>query len=168
MKKDTKKIAVLSGTFDPVTLGHINIIERAAAVFDEVHVVIAVNPEKKSMFTEDERISMLKESVAELDCRDRVVCEVWERPVFEYCKKVGAGVIIKGVRNASDFDYEKTLARQTTSLCPEIETLCLFADEKYGYISSTYVRGCIEYGFPLDECVPSPAIEYIAQKFAKK
>ena len=159
MKK--KNTAVFSGTFDPVTVGHIDIIERASALFDEVHVVVAQNPEKKTMFTEDERLELLKASVADTDFSEKVVCAVWDRPVFEYCKKVGSNIIVKGIRNASDFDYEKTLAKQTGSLCPEIETLSFFADEKYDHISSTYVRGCIDYGFPLDRAVPKAAIKII-------
>jgi len=162
-KNDRKSIAVFSGTFDPVTVGHIDIIERAAALFDEVHAVVAVNPEKKTMFTEDERLSMLRAAVGSTDCRDKVVCEVWERPVFEYCRKVGSSVIVKGIRNASDFDYEKVLAKQTESLCPDIETVCLFADERYGHISSTYVRGCIEYGFSLDGIVPAAVLGMIGK-----
>ena len=159
MKK--KSIAVFSGTFDPVTVGHMDIIERAAALFDEVHVLIALNPEKKTMFTEDERFELLRAAVKDTDYADKVVCAVWERPVFEYCKKVGSALIVKGIRNASDFDYEKILARQTDSLCPGIETVSFFASDKYDYISSTYVRGCIAYGFPLDGSVPKAAIKII-------
>ena len=110
MKK--KNIAVFSGTFDPVTVGHMDIIERAAALFDEVHVLIALNPEKKTMFTEYERLELLNAAVKDTDFADRVVCAVWERPVFEYCKKVGSTLIVKGIRNSSDFDYEKILAKQ--------------------------------------------------------
>ena len=156
-----KNVAVFSGTFDPVTVGHIDVIKRACALFDEVHVLVARNPEKKTAFTEDERLEMLKAAVEEEDLSGTVVCAVSERPVFEYCRKIGARIIVKGIRNASDFDYEKILARQTESLCPGIETVSLFADEKYAYISSTYVRGCIAYGFPLEGSVPPAAIETI-------
>ena len=156
--------AVFSGTFDPVTLGHIDIIKRAAELFGEVHVVIAHNPDKTAMFTPEQRLEMLKASVASLDCGDRIVCAVWERPVFEYCKKEGCSVIVKGIRNSSDFDYERILARQTDSLCEGIETVALLAKEEYDYISSTYVRGCISYGFPLDRCVPPEAIELIKKQ----
>ncbi len=159
MKK--KSIAVFSGTFDPVTVGHMDIIARAAALFDEVHVLIAKNPEKKTMFTEDERLDLVKAAVSETGYADKVVCAVWERPVFEYCKKVGSTIIVKGIRNSSDFDYERILAKQTDSLCPGIETVSFFANEKYDYISSTYVRGCIAYGFPLDKSVPEAAIKII-------
>ena len=156
-----KNIAVFSGTFDPVTVGHIDIIKRACAVFDEVHVLVALNPEKKTMFTEDERLSLLKAAVDEEGFSGNVVCAASDRPVFEYCKKIGSHIIVKGIRNASDFDYERILAKQTESLCPEIETVSFFADEKYNYISSTYVRGCIAYGFPLEGSVPPAAIEII-------
>lgn len=156
--------AVFSGTFDPVTMGHIDIIGRAARLFDEVHVVVARNPEKKNMFTEDERLDMLKRAVSELECADRVKCVVWDRPVFEYCAKVGCRVIVKGVRNTADFDYEKVLARQTESLSPDIETVCLFSNGKYDYVSSSYVRGCVEYGVPLGDCVPSSVVEALNKR----
>ncbi len=158
-----KKTAVFSGTFDPVTNGHIDIIERACRVFDAVHVIVAKNPEKKTMFTEEERLALLDAAVAPLSCRDKVTTAVWERPVFEYCKKIGSRVIVKGIRSASDFDYEKILAKQTESLCPDIETVSFFANEKYGYISSTYVRGCISYGFSLEGSVPDEAISLIEE-----
>ncbi len=156
-----KKTAVFAGTFDPVTVGHIDIIKRASEIFDEVHVVIAVNPEKKTMFSGNMRLEMIEKAVDKLECRDRVVVALWERPVFEYCRLVGASVIVKGVRGAADFDYEKILAKQTTSFCPDIETLCMFSASEYEHISSTYVRGCIEYGFSLDGIVPAPARELI-------
>lgn len=145
-------------------MGHIDIIGRAARLFDEVHVVVARNPEKKNMFTEDERLDMLKRAVSELECADRVKCVVWDRPVFEYCAKVGCRVIVKGVRNTADFDYEKVLARQTESLSPDIETVCLFSNGKYDYVSSSYVRGCVEYGVPLGDCVPSSVVEALNKR----
>ncbi len=158
------KKAVFSGTFDPVTMGHVDIIGRAAKLFDEVHVVVARNPEKKNMFTEDERLLMLEGAVSELDCADRVKCVVWDRPVFEYCAKIGCRVIVKGVRNAADFDYEKVLARQTESLSPDVETVCLFSNGRYDYVSSSYVRGCVEYGVPLGDCVPSSVFDMLKKK----
>ena len=145
-------------------MGHIDIIGRAARLFDEVHVVVARNPEKKNMFTEDERLDMLKRAVSGLECADRVKCVVWDRPVFEYCAKVGCRVIVKGVRNTADFDYEKVLARQTESLSPDIETVCLFSNGKYDYVSSSYVRGCVEYGVPLGDCVPSSVVEALNKR----
>ncbi|MBQ7714958.1 MAG: pantetheine-phosphate adenylyltransferase [Clostridia bacterium] len=159
-----KRTAVFSGTFDPVTVGHRDIIERAAKLFDELHVVIAHNPEKKTMFTPDERLGMLEATVGGIDGADNVVCAVWERPVFEYCRAVGAKYIVKGIRSAADYDYEKILARQTVSLSPETETVILFSDEKYDHISSTYVRGCIEYGYPLNDSVPEEAVSLIEGK----
>ena len=161
MKTKDKKIAVFSGTFDPVTVGHTDIIKRACLLFDEVHVLVALNPEKKTLFSENERFEFLRAAVNELDCANKVVCAIWERPVFEYCKKVGADYIVKGIRNSSDFDYEKTLAKQTSSLCVDIETVLLFSDSRYDYISSSYVRGCIEYCIPLSGSVPESAVKLI-------
>lgn len=155
--------AVFSGTFDPVTAGHVDIIRRAASLFDEVHVVIAKNPEKSSMFSEEDRKRMIEALLTDAGMDDKVKCSVWQRPVFEYCREIGAPVIVKGIRNAADFDYEKVLAKQTESLCPEIETVCLISDSKYDYLSSTYVRGCIEYGLPLGESVPSAALDIIKE-----
>ncbi|MBQ7669902.1 MAG: pantetheine-phosphate adenylyltransferase [Clostridia bacterium] len=155
--------AVFAGMFDPVTAGHIDIIKRAAALFGEIHVLIAKNPEKSSMFSEDDRKRMIEAAVSEIGIADRVKCSVWQRPVFEYCREISASVIVKGIRNAADFDYEKVLAKQTESLCPEIETVCLISNGKYDYLSSTYVKGCIEYGLPLGESVPEAALKIIKE-----
>ena len=164
--KENKRIAVFLGTFDPMTLGHTDIIKRSLLLFDELHVLIARNPEKKTMFSEDERLEMLRAAIDEECLSEKVLCEVWERPVFEYCRRAGAKVILKGIRNASDFDYEKVLAKQTKSLDPQIETVSLFADPAYDHISSTYVRGCIEYGFELDGAVPE-SVRKLIDKYKK-
>lgn len=146
---------VFSGTFDPVTLGHVDIIERALGIFDEVHVLIAQNPGKKCRYDGEKRLAMLNAATARFTEDDKkVVCAVWERPIFEYCLKENISHMIKGVRNSSDFDYEKILALQTKSLCPHIETVLLYSKAEYDHISSTYVKGLVAYGLDVANAVP--------------
>lgn len=149
-----KKTAVFSGSFDPVTTGHMDLITRALKLFDELHIVIAQNPDKKCFFDDETRLRMLAAAVNEYGLGYKTVCEIWDRPVFEYCRKIGAEYIIKGVRSAEDYEYEKVIASQTSHLCPGIETVLLFSDPSSEYISSTYVRGLIGYGLPLNGAVP--------------
>ncbi len=156
------KKCVFAGTFDPVTVGHIDVIERALTIFDEVHVISAVNPGKMCLFPSQKRMEMLKASTEKF-CKDgkKVICAVWERPVFEYCLKENISHIVKGIRNTVDFEYEKTLALQTKALCPSVETVMLFSDPRFDHISSTYVRGLIAYKMDVKGAVPAEIEEYL-------
>ncbi len=159
------KKCVFAGTFDPVTLGHTDIIERALGLFDEVHVLVAVNPDKKSYFDGEMRVKMLEAATAKYNVDEKkVVCVAWERPLFEYCVKERISHILKGVRNSVDFEYEKTLALQTKVLCPDVETVLLYSDPRLDHISSTYVRGLIGYGMKTEGAVPEEIMDLLELK----
>ncbi|MBQ5739818.1 MAG: pantetheine-phosphate adenylyltransferase, partial [Oscillospiraceae bacterium] len=119
------KIAVFPGSFDPVTLGHLDIVARAAKLFDRVYICTMVNAEKRGMFTAEERLELLRGSVAHLD---NVEAELWSGLLVDYAREKGARFLVKGVRNGSDFDLEYSLARINTSIEPELETVLLCAD----------------------------------------
>lgn len=159
------KKCVFAGTFDPITLGHTDIIERALSIFDEVHVLVAVNPDKKSLFDVEKRVEMAKTATVKYIADDKnIVCVAWERPLFEYCLKEGVFHIVKGVRNTVDFEYEKTLALQTKVLCPSVETVLLYSDPSLDHVSSSYVRGLIGYGMDVKGAVPEEIEELLLKK----
>ena len=153
--------AIYPGSFDPVTLGHVDIIRRAAAMFDTLYVCVMVNCEKKPLFTMDERVALLRASVAELD---NVAVESCHGLLAGYAKEKGVPVLIKGVRNATDFDSESRMAAINRGIWPELETVLLPASAAYQHFSSTMVREMIRYGQPMEQYVPSPVAEEIKRK----
>lgn len=156
------KIAVFPGSFDPVTLGHIDIAARASKLFDRVYICAMVNAEKKNgLFTAEERLAMLRGSVAQLD---NVEAELWSGLLVDYAREKGAKFLVKGVRNVTDFDVEYSLARINASLDEELETVLLCTDSAYIHISSTMAREMIRYGQDLTKCLPAFAADYINRK----
>ena len=153
------KRALITGSFDPPTVGHIDIIRRAAAIFDEVIVCVCVNSAKQGSYTYDTRMEMLRRSLE--DCAN-VTVDLCHGLVAEYAAEHGVDVIVKGVRNAADYYYEAMIARVNLLNAP-IETLFLPANPLYQYISSTVAREMIRYGKALDKILPSEVIEMIQQ-----
>ena len=148
--------AVISGTFDPITVGHEDIINRAAKLFGSVTVVVTNNTEKKNLLSAEDRFESVQ-AVFEENKSIEVI--KLEGLISEYVKSVG-GVIVRGVRGSSDFDYEKMLSDINNEL-EGVETVMLPARKEYGYISSTFVRDLIIYGRPIDKYVPAKALRYI-------
>jgi pantetheine-phosphate adenylyltransferase len=132
-----RRVAVYAGTFDPPTAGHVSVIERAALIFDEVIALSAVNPVKAPLFSTAERIAMLSEAVAHLD---NVRCAHTEGLVVEYARAQGARFLVRGVRGATDADYETALAHANRELAPEIETVFLPADRALSEVSSSALK----------------------------
>ena len=133
----THRIAVYPGTFDPVTHGHTDLVSRAARVFEKVIVAIAESPHKTPLFTLEERIDMARGELAALS---NVVVVGFEDLLIDFVRKQGAGVIIRGLRAVSDFEYEFQLASMNRHLAQDIETMFLTPDEEYGFISSSLVK----------------------------
>lgn len=156
------KIAVYPGSFDPVTKGHLNIIKRAAAIFDKVYVCVMVNSTKQPMFTREERVELIKKSCHDLA---NVEVETYGGLLVEYAEQVGACAIVKGLRAVSDFDWEFQMALANKKIKPEIETLFLASSEKHTYLSSTVVKELGKYGAELDDFVPPEIIEDVKKKF---
>ena len=133
------KIAIYPGSFDPITLGHMDIIRRAAQCFDQVYVCVLVNCDKKPMFSADERVD--------------------SGLLAAYAREKGACVLVKGLRNATDFDQEYQMASINRGICPGLETVFLPASPAYQHFSSTMVREMIRYGQPMEQYVPAPVAE---------
>ena len=155
-------VAVCPGSFDPITLGHINVIKRASRMFDRVIVCIMVNAAKKNqMFTPQERAELARRALADIP---NVEVDVSDALLAEYAKKFDRPVIVKGLRNSADFDYEYQIALVNNKLDAGLETLFIPAQPEYGYISSTVVRELASYGAELRGLVSEELIADIEKK----
>ena len=155
-------IAIYPGSFDPITLGHLDIIRRAAACFDRVYVCVMVNCEKNlPMFTPERRLELIRHSVADFP---NVEVENWSGLLADYARAKDAHILVKGVRNCADFELENQMARINQGICPGLETLLLPASAEYEHFSSTMVREMIRYGQPLEKYVPAPVAEELMRQ----
>jgi len=145
------KIAVYPGSFDPVTNGHLDIIQRSLAIFDKVYVAVLKNVEKHPHFSLDDRISMLKESLGQ---KDNVKVESFEGLLVDFAASKGACAIIRGLRAVSDFDYEFQMALTNAQMKPQIETVFLMTGHKYSYLSSSLVLQIASLGGDVSQFVP--------------
>ena len=145
------RIAVYPGSFDPITLGHLNLIKRAARIFDKVYVCVMVNSGKKPWFTLEERMEFIQRCIERFG---NVEAEYSDKLLVEYAKSRGATVIVKGLRAVTDFEMEFQMALTNSKLEPGIETVFLTASEKYTYLSSTIVREMAKYNADLSQFVP--------------
>lgn len=153
-------IAVFPGSFDPPTNGHLNIIQRASTMFDSIDVVIAVNSEKKYLFSQEERFSMLKELVKPYK---NVTVHIWDGLIVNYAKKTGAKILLRGIRNTIDFSYEFELSLMNHNLNNEIETLFIPTDQKYLLLKSSSIKELARFGGNISEMVP-PFVEDALRK----
>ena len=160
MKKENT-IAVYPGTFDPITLGHIDIIERGANIFDKIIVVIGINSTKKNLFNEKERLEMSQKSLEHLKNIEIIVNHGL---TIDVARKYNAVAIIRGIRAVSDFDYEFQIALANRKIENEIHTIFMMPDEKYTYLSSSIVRELASYG----EDVSFFVNEFVAEKLKNK
>lgn len=138
-----KRICLFPGTFDPITLGHIDIINRALPLFDEVFVGIGINSSKQPMYSTERRISWINEIYKN---EPKVSCGVYEGLTVNFCKKINANFILRGIRYVADFEYEKTIADANRALDKTIETVFLTGEPKYTSVASTIVRDIIKNG----------------------
>lgn len=139
----TKKVALFPGSFDPFTLGHLNILQRALTMFDEVVVAIGFNQDKRGMFSEERKIELIKQATSGME---GVVVDKYDCLTVDYCKMHGIHHIVRGVRNFVDFDNEKAIADANRKLNPEIETIIIPTAQEYAHISSTAVRDVLKHG----------------------
>ena len=160
------RTAICSGSFDPITLGHMDIIRRAAACFDRVCVCVSPNAEKKSqMFTPEQKLLLVRTAVAELP---NVEAELWPGLLADFAVAHHATAIVRGVRNTSDFDGEYQLALINRGIYPQLETLLLPASAEYQHFSSSMVREMIRYHQPLERYLPAPIIPLVREMTEKK
>ncbi len=158
-----KNKVIYPGSFDPITNGHINIIERAAGIFDEVVVAVAKNKMKSPMFSLEERVFFAKEVLTHLD---NVTVLAFDSLLIDFAKAQGANIIIRGLRAVTDFEFEFQLAGMNRQLSPEIETIFLTPSEEYTFLSSTLVREIASLRGDVASFVPEVVKEALQEKFA--
>ncbi|MBI2989226.1 MAG: pantetheine-phosphate adenylyltransferase [Deltaproteobacteria bacterium] len=158
------KMAVYPGSFDPITNGHIDLVKRTLQVFDRVIVAIATNPNKdNSLFTVKERLEMIREVFNRPG--NRVRADSFEGLLVDYAERVGASVIIRGLRAVSDFEYEFQMAMMNRGLKPKLETLFMMTGESYFYISSHLVKEIVSLGGDVSSLVPNNVLKKLKEKF---
>ncbi len=154
--------ALCPGSFDPVTNGHLDVIERAAGLFDRLYVAVFVNSEKSPLFAPSERVEMLREATAHLPT---VVVDHASGLLVEYARAHGATVVIRGLRAVSDFEYELAMAEMNKRLYADLETLFMMTRPAHSYLSSTLVREVARWGGDVSGLVPSGVARRLARKF---
>ncbi|WP_347358978.1 pantetheine-phosphate adenylyltransferase [Bdellovibrio sp.] len=155
------RIAVYPGSFDPITMGHVDIINRISPLYDQVIVLVAQSSQKQSMFTGEERKQLIEKSLSHLK---NVKVDVFGGLTVEYMKTVKAQVIVRGLRAVVDFEYEMTMANMNRKLAPDFETMLVFASPEYYYISSRGVKEVAINGGALKDLVPDVVIEAMNAK----
>ena len=156
----SKRIAIVPGSFDPITNGHVNIIERAAKMYDKVYVAVMINAQKKYMFDLEQRKKIAAACFSGREEIEVISSDGW---LWMLAKELGACAIVKGYRNETDLAYEKNMAEFNESHYPEAKTVLLKAEESLSELSSTSVRELIKQGTPLDEFLPEAAIKTIRE-----
>lgn len=151
-------LAIYPGSFDPITKGHIDVLKKAVKIFDKVIIAVSINPAKNAMFSIEERIDMIKQSIEEMK---NVEVDSFDGLTAEYARKKGAKAIIRGLRAVSDFEYEMQMAQMNNSLYDEIETVFLVPKSKYNFISSSIVKEVSKLGGDIDKFVTAPVSKYL-------
>ncbi len=156
------KKAIYPGSFDPLTLGHIDMIQRSAQIVDELVVGVLNNSAKNSLFSIEERVSMIKEMT---DSMPNVTVASFDGLLVDYMKEIDATIIVRGLRAVTDFEYELQIAQTNHVENPDVETIFLTTNLKYSYLSSTIVKEFASYGGDISKFVPEQMIDRIYQKY---
>ena len=160
----SNKLGLVTGSFDPITVGHLDIIERASKIFDRITVVVAHNEEKKYMFSPSQRLDIAKAAIKDLPNADAVL---WDGYVADYAAEQGASAFVRGIRNEKDVSYEQNMADINYSKCG-VDTVMLFANPKYNGVSSTQVRSAILKGEDINKFVPDNSAKLIYKYIFEK
>ena len=155
------RIAVYTGTFDPVHLGHLDAIQRGSRLYDRLIVGIGINPDKTTLFDIDERVELIRAVTAEFG---NVEVRKFEGLAVRFVRDVGAGLMLRGLRTLSDMEYEFTMSLMNLNLDPEIETVFLMAKEEYSHVSSSLLRQIAQLGGDLSKFLPKPVRDALIEK----
>jgi pantetheine-phosphate adenylyltransferase len=152
-------VAVYPGSFDPITNGHLDVISRAAGLFDRVVVAVLANPRKHPLIGVDDRMVIIREALAEAGVSaDRVEVDAFDGLTVDYCHRVGAGFIVRGLRAISDFETEMQLAHNNRRLAPDVDTAFFMTAVEHGYVSSSHVKEIASFGGDVSEMIPAAAL----------
>lgn len=155
-------IAVYAGSFDPVTFGHLDLVARASKLFEHVVVAIGVHPTRQGVFTFDERMDLLRQVTAPFP---NVRIDSFNGLLIQYCEHIGARVIVRGLRAATDFEYELQIAHANADLAPQLDTIFLPTRTHYGFVSASLVREIASHGGDVSHYAPEPVCEALRRKF---
>lgn len=155
------KIAIYPGSFDPITKGHLDVLETSAGIFDKVIIAVAKNSEKNGFLTVEERVNLIKESAKHLD---NVEVDSFDGLTIEYAKKRGAQILIRGLRAVSDFEYEMQLSQTNRALAEQVQTVFLITKPEYNFISSSTVREILINKGDISKFVPAPVYKYLSNR----
>jgi pantetheine-phosphate adenylyltransferase len=147
-----RRTAIYPGTFDPITYGHIDVVKRAAALFDKVIILVAENPAKSPLFTAQERVAMIREIFRK---GPGIEVDSFQGLLMDYARRRKAGAVVRGLRAVSDFEYEFQMALMNRKLAPEVDTVFLVPHERYTYLNSTIVREVARLGGDVSDFVPA-------------
>ena len=161
----TERTALYPGSFDPVTLGHLDILDRAASIFDRVVIAVLANPAKAPLFTAEERVQLLRRTIGE---RPNLEVGTFDGLTVDYAKAVGALAIVRGLRVVSDFENEFQMALMNRSLNPGINTVFLMTSFSNVFISSTIIKEVCRFGGDVSDVVPQESVEAMRRKFASQ
>ncbi|MAO63481.1 MAG: pantetheine-phosphate adenylyltransferase [Balneola sp.] len=163
-----KTIALYPGSFDPITNGHLDILERATRLFTKVIVTVAVNKKKDAVFSGEERVELIKECIKEKDWADKVEVNQFTGLLVDHAQKMKADTLVRGVRQISDFEYEFRMALTNKRLAPEVDTIFLMPDEEFTFISASIVKEVAYWGGDLTSFVPPLVATALKDKFSDK
>lgn len=158
-----EKIAIYPGTFDPIHNGHLEIVRRALCTFDRIIIALGINPYKETLFTVEERLDMMSNSVQDLN--SRVECDAFEGLLVRYAEERRACAIVRGLRAVSDFEYEFQLALMNRKLNRNIETFFLMTAHRYLYVSSRIIKATVQADGSPEDLVPDYVLEVLKKKF---
>lgn len=160
MKTKIRK-AIFAGSFDPITNGHLDIIERSAKIFDELQIGVLYNPNKKGLFNFEERVNLIEACTSHLD---NIKVVSFEGLLVDYCKDNGIDTLVRGVRNGADIEYELQMAHMNRELNPNIETIILPTTTKYSFISSSLIKEVLAFDADIKNLVPKVVLEELKRK----
>ncbi len=155
-------VAIYPGSFDPVTKGHLDVLETGAKIFDKVIIAVSHNPEKESFLSVNERLKLISESIPHID---NVEVDTFNGLTVDYARKKGATVLLRGLRAVSDFEFEMQLSQTNSSLAEEIKTVFLITKPEYNFISSSTVKEVLMNNGDISNFVPASVNEYLLSKF---
>ena len=158
------KLALYPGTFDPITLGHLDVLDRALRVFDRIEVTVAVNASKQTLFSIEDRVGLVQASAATLAAADRVTVTAFEGLLVDHARATGAVALVRGLRQVSDFDYEFRMALANRRLFPELQTVFLMPSEDHTFVAASIVREIHHWGGDVTSFVPAVVSEALAGK----
>ncbi len=157
------RLAVYAGSFDPVTFGHLDLIERASALFSDVVVGLGVHPTRHPLFTVDERLELVRDVSSHLP---NVRVESFDGLLIDFCQRVGARVIVRGLRAVTDFESELQIAHANADLCPSVDTLFLPSRTEHGFVSASLIREIASHGGDVSRYAPAVVVRALREKYA--